>query len=155
MKPPNAVQLTVVPITFRKACAKVKQWHRHHPPPRGHLFSLAVEDGDGEIRGVAIVGRPTARLSQDGLTAEVTRVATDGCPNAGSALYAACWRAARALGYRRLGTYTQASESGASLRGAGWRVVAQRPPHPGWDRPCRPRADSHPTHVHRTLWEAV
>jgi len=50
---------------------------------------------------------------------EVTRVATDGTPNACSLLYAAAWQAAKALGYRTLLTYTQKGESGASLRAAG------------------------------------
>jgi hypothetical protein len=80
---------------------------------------------------------------------EVTRVATDGSANACSALYAAAWNAAKALGYRRLVTYTQQSESGASLRAAGWRVVAARPPRPGWSRPSRPRTD----HVARLRWQ--
>src|SRR5882724_3740746 len=72
---------------------------------------------------------------------EVTRLATDSTPNACSILYAAAWQAARALGYRRLVTYTQQGEPGGSLRAAGWRVVATRPPRPGWSRPSRPRAD--------------
>lgn len=81
------------------------------------------------------------------------------CPDGGpavacSALYAAAWRAVKAMGYRRLITYTQDSETGASLRGAGWRVVAHRPPRKGWDMPGRPRVDTHPTGVARTLWEA-
>src|SRR5262249_52637878 len=38
--------------TLRAACAFVKARHRHHPPPRGHKFSVAVED-DGEVVGVA------------------------------------------------------------------------------------------------------
>lgn len=33
--------------------------------------------------GVAVVGRPVARLLDDGLTLEVTRVATDGTPSSG------------------------------------------------------------------------
>jgi hypothetical protein len=72
-----------------------------------------------------------------------------------SMLYAACWRAAKALGYRRLVTYTQAGETGASLRGAGWHVIAERPPRPGWDRPSRPRQSSGTEHMPRTLWEAT
>jgi hypothetical protein len=41
-------------------------------------------------------------------------------------LYGAIARAARALGYRRLITYTLASESGTSLRAVGWHPN-QRP----------------------------
>jgi hypothetical protein len=82
-------------------------------------------------------------------------VATDSTPNACSMLYAACWRAARALGYRRLITYTQHTETGASLRAAGWHVIAERPARAGWDRPSRPRQGKGTDHIPRTLWEAA
>lgn len=75
-------------------------------------------------------------------------------PNANSMLCAAAWRAAKALGYRRLITYTQEGESGASLRAAGWRIVAERPARPGWDMPSRPRKLRGTEDVARTLWEA-
>lgn len=146
--------LLVVPTTYREACAYIARHHRHHEPPQGHIVSLAVADISGTVRGVATIGRPVARHYQDGWTAEVTRCCTDGARNAGSALYGAAWRTAKALGYRRLITYTQADESGTSLRAAGWRVLAERPARPGWDMPGRPRVDTHPTGVARTLWEA-
>src|SRR6185437_14364544 len=98
---------------------------RHHLPPNGGKFALAVADETATIRGVAIVAQPVARLLADGWTAEVTRVATDGCPNACSALYGACWRAARAMGYRRLVTYTLASEPGTSLIAGGWKCIGE------------------------------
>jgi hypothetical protein len=106
------------------------------------------------LRGVAIVGRPVARAYQDGLTLEVNRTATDGTKNANSMLYGAAWRAAKALGYRRLVTYTQEGETGASLKAAGWVIVAQRPPRPGWDVPSRPRDTHGVDAMPRTLWEA-
>ena len=84
---------------------------------------------------------------------EVTRVATDGTPNACSLLYAAAWQATKALGYRRLLTYTQRGESGASLRAAGWRIVAARPPAPGCSRPSRPRTDHGVEHIARLRWQ--
>lgn len=146
--------LTITPLSFAEACAFVERHHRHHRPPRGHLFSIAAADDGQRVVGVAIVGRPVARALQDGFTAEVTRTATDGTPNANSALYGAAWRAVKAMGYRRLITYTQDGESGVSLRAAGWRLIAQRPPRSGWDTPGRPRIDTHPTGVARTLWEA-
>jgi hypothetical protein len=95
------------------------------------------------VRGVAIVGRPTARRLDDGLTLEVTRVATDGCQNACSALYAAAWRAARAMGYRKIVTFTLDTEPGTSLRAAGWRVIHQTSGG-SWSRENRPRVDKHP-----------
>jgi hypothetical protein len=103
---------------------------------------------------VAIVGRPVARHLDDGLTLEVTRVATDSTKNACSLLYAAAWRAAKALGYRRLVTYTQAGESGASLRAAGWHLVAHLPPAPSWSRPSRPRTDHGTAGIARYRWHA-
>ncbi len=139
--------LRTVPVTFAQARAFVAAWHRHHRPPVGHKFSIGVADEHDTLVGVAIVGRPVARLLDDGHTLEVRRLCTDGHRNACSALYAAAWQAARALGYRRLVTYTQAGEGGASLRAVGWRVVAARPPAPGWEpaqpAPRRPRRRPH------------
>lgn len=146
--------LRIVPVRFADACGFVEMWHRHHKPPVGYKFCLGVADGDDVLRGVAIVGRPVARHFDNGLTLEVTRTATDGTRNANSMLYGAAWRAAKALGYRRLVTYNQDGESGASLRAAAWRVVAERPAHNGWDRPSRPRELKGTEGIPRTLWEA-
>jgi hypothetical protein len=146
-------RLDLVPVSFADACAFVAVHHRHHQPPTGHKFSVGVAR-DQVLVGVAIVGRPVARSYDDGRTLEVTRVATDGTPHACSMLYAAAWRASKALGYRRLVTYTQHGESGASLRAAGWTVIAERPARPGWDRPSRPRKPRGTEGVQRFLWEA-
>lgn len=146
--------MRIVPVTLAQAREFVLAHHRHHTPPVGHKFSLGVQVDDVLV-GVAIVGRPVARGFDDGRTLEVTRSATDGTRNANSALYGAAWRAAKALGYDRLISYTQAGESGASLRGAGWRVVAERAPRSGWNTPSRPREDTAPVNIARTLWEAV
>lgn len=139
-------RLTIVPCTIPEANEFIRHHHRHHQPLRvGYLFAIAVADESGEVRGVGLVGRPVARHLEDGWTAEVRRVATDGCSNACSALYSAAWRAARAMGYRKLITYTLPEEGGASLRGAGWTVVAKTSGGT-WNRPgCeRPRVDMHP-----------
>lgn len=128
-------------------------WHRHHAPPVGHKFSVGVANDDDVLVGVAMVGRPVARYMDDGVTLEVNRTATDGTRNANSMLYGAAWRAAQALGYRKLITYTQSGESGASLRAAGWRVIGERPPRSGWTTPSRPRDDRGVDRVPRTLWE--
>ncbi|HET7386874.1 MAG TPA: XF1762 family protein [Nocardioidaceae bacterium] len=151
----DATSLAVVPVSFADACGFVELWHRHHAPPVGHKFSVGVADGAGMLRGVAIVGRPVARHLDDGLTLEVTRSATDGTPNVNSMLYGTVWRAAKALGYGRLVTYTQAAESGASLRAAGWQVVAERRARRGWWTPSRPRDDRGTDGIPRTLWEVA
>ncbi|MET8694761.1 XF1762 family protein [Streptomyces bauhiniae] len=152
-EPPKS--LHVVPIRFRDAAGYVAMWHRHHQPPPGMVFAVGIADEHSVLHGVAIVGRPVARHLDNGQTLEVTRTATDGTTNANSMLYGAAWRAARALGYTRLITYTQAGETGASLRAAGWRVIAQRPPNPGWNRPSRPRQLTGTEGIPRSLWEAT
>lgn len=146
--------MRVVPVDLATARDFVAAHHRHHQPPIGHKFSVGVAKGD-HLVGVAIVGRPVSRVIQsEGNTLEVIRTATDGTPNANSMLYGACKRAAFALGYDRLITYTQDGETGASLRAAGYRVLAQRPPRKGWDTPSRPRANR-ADWVARTLWEVT
>lgn len=114
-------RLELRPTILRAANAYVAQRHRHLKPVRGCICVVSVVNGEG-ICGVAIVGRPVARLLQDGYTAEVTRCCTDGTPNACSMLYGAAWRSVRALGYRRLTTYSLPEEGGASLRAAGSAV---------------------------------
>ena len=142
----------MVPLDLADANEAVGAWHRHHKPVVGHRFSVGVADEDGHLRGAAIVGRPVARGNQDGWTAEVVRCATDGYPNACSALYGACWRAWRAMGGLRLITYTLESEPGTSLRAAGWKVLYSVPGR-SWDTPSRRRLDKHPT-VNKLCWEA-
>lgn len=148
------MSLRVVPVGWADVRAFINDWHRHHKPPPGHKLALGVANDNDVLVGVATLGRPVARCLQDGLTLEVTRTATDGTRNANSMLYGAAWRAAKALGYRRLITYTEADESGASLRAAGWRVIAERPPRRSWDTPARRRDASTYRPVSRTLWEA-
>jgi hypothetical protein len=132
--------LTIVPMTIREANAYVGQFHRHNRPVRGAKFALGVSDGSGLV-GVALVGRPVARNLQDGYTAEVLRTCCqEPAPKgANSCLYGAAWRAWRAMGGKRLITYTLATESGASLRGAGMKVVAEVRPGTGWSREGRER----------------
>jgi hypothetical protein len=135
-------KMTVERLELAEANAFVFEHHRHHKPVVGHLFSVGAAL-DGKIVGVAIVGRPVARLRDDGVTAEVTRLCTDGTRNACSFLYGATARAAFALGFKRIGTYILASEPGASLTGAGWRMIGETPGR-SWSAPSRPRVDKHP-----------
>jgi len=133
---------SVCRLSLAEANAYVAQHHRHHKPVKGHIFSIGVVFG-GRIAGVAIVGRPVSRMRDDGETAEVTRLCTDGTRNACSFLYGACARAAFALGFKRIGTYILASEPGTSLTGAGWRQIGETAGG-SWSRPSRPRVDCHP-----------
>lgn len=143
-------------MTFRQACEFVSALHRHNKPPRGHKFSVGLFEAD-ELVGVAMAGRPVARHFDDGLTLEVNRTCTDGTRNANSMLYGACWRAARALGYRRCITYTQADESGASLKAAGFIRVKALPARGSWaQHSLKLRAVRDPIGnggIERVLWE--
>lgn len=142
--------LELQPIDFNEACAFVKEHHRHHKPPQGHKFSIGVND-DGKVVGVIIVGRPPSRFRDNGWTVEVTRCCTDGTKHAASMLYAAAWRAARAMGYKKLITYTLLEEPGTSLKAAGWKLVGQAGGGT-WNRKDRPRVDKHPLGM-KQLWE--
>jgi hypothetical protein len=140
-------------IEFADAAAFVGLHHRHHTPPVGHLFSIGAWRGE-RLVGVVIVGRPVARMRDDKLTAEVTRLCVlDDEPNACSFLYGKAAKAALALGFRRIGTYTLKRESGTSLRAAGWTLIGETPGK-SWSVPTRPREDKHPIEP-KLLWELV
>ncbi|MEV0733687.1 XF1762 family protein [Polymorphospora sp. NPDC050346] len=145
----------VRPVTYRQAREFITDHHRHLTPPQGHKFSLGLTNPAGDLLGVAVVGRPVARHLDDGLTAEITRLATDGSRNACSVLLAAAWRVARHMGYQRMITYTRSGEPGTSLRAAGWTAVADLPATPGWDRPSRPRTSHEADGVARTWWQVT
>ena len=117
--------LRLQPISLKEANAFVAQHHRHHKPVVGHKFSISCVDENGSLHGVAIVGRPVSRYLDDGLSLEVNRLCTDGTKNACSLLYSAAWRAARAMGYKRIYTYILETENGTSLRAAGWNCDGQ------------------------------
>jgi len=148
----EGMRLMIVPCELAEANAFVEQRHRHHGRVVGHKFSIAVAEGETVV-GVAIVSRPVARMLQDGLTLEVTRLCTDGTKNAASMLYGACRRAVFALGYRRLITYTLNTEPGTSLVAAGWKCLGEAGGG-SWSVPSRPRVDKHP--LQRKLkWEVT
>lgn len=145
------MSLLSVPVTFRQACAFIETRHRDHRPPRGMKFALGVADG-ALLVGVATVGRPVARHLDDGCTVEVTRTCTSGSRNANSMLYDAAWRAARALGYRRLITYTQRDERGRACAPPGCRLCARcAPAQAGTRRPVPARLIASTSS--RTRWE--
>lgn len=131
--------MRLIPITLARANDFVAAHHRHarRTARNGGRFAIGLELLAGEIVGAAIVGNPLSATFMDGRTAEVLRVCVlaDAPKNSCSKLYAACWSAWRSMGGTRLLTYTLTSESGASLRGAGWRRAASvRPTRPGWGK---------------------
>lgn len=120
------LQLRVVPVTLDEANAFVWRLHRHRRESvPGHSFSVGVATDDGVLRGVAITGNPSAPALQDGILAEIRRCCTDGTRNACSMLYSTARKAARAMGRQPIITYSLATESGASLRAAGFFVDKQ------------------------------
>jgi hypothetical protein len=133
--------VVIVPVNLGEAQEFVRNFHRHNKPPIRCIFSLGCSDG-AELVGVAMIGRPVARMLDDGRTLEVVRVCVnDKAPKgACSFLYSRAWKAASALGWERLVTYTLQDEGGASLRGAGWKCVGCLPARNagGWqNRPGR------------------
>jgi hypothetical protein len=120
--------MNICPLTLREANAFVIASHRHGGATArsGEKFAIGVEEGV-DLLGVAIVGHPLSATFMDDYTAEVLRVCVgpDAPKGACSMLYAACWRVWRSMGGQRLITYTLKTETGASLRGAGWKTVGQ------------------------------
>jgi hypothetical protein len=111
--------LTIMPLTLKQANELVGLLHRHHKRVVGHRFSLGCKSKKG-LCGAAIVGRPVARELDPYMVAEVTRLVTDGTPNACSFLYSACARVAREMGFKVIQSYILGSEPGTSLKAAGW-----------------------------------
>jgi hypothetical protein len=144
--------IEIVPITQKEANAFVKAHHRHHRPVVGSVFQIAAAS-EGKVVGVVIVGRPVARKLQDGWTLEVNRLCTTGEKNVCSMLYSASWRAAKAMGWKRLITYILSEESGTSLKAAGWKCLGEAGGG-SWNKKSRPRVDKHPTQ-RKLLFEAA
>ena len=132
--------LAIVPVNLAKARRFIAEHHRHNIPPQGHKFSAGLMS-DGVLVGVVVVGRPIARSLDDGATLEVTRSCTDGTKNGNSMLYGAAARAAKALGYRRLITYTLAEEPGSSLLASGFKCDGEIDLHTSMNNAARPRYD--------------
>jgi hypothetical protein len=133
------VKLQPIPIKLREANDFVEQYHRHNKPTQGGRFAIGATTKKALV-GVAIVGRPIARLLDDGYTAEVTRccVLDDAPKGACSFLYGRCWRVWQQMGGMRMVTYTLQTEGGSSLKGAGWKIVGKTDGG-GWNRDGRER----------------
>lgn len=145
-------KLLLHPLRLNEAMRFVANYHRHHKPPQGGLFAIGCAvDGSETPCGVVIVGRPVSRHLDDGWTVEVTRCCTNGHKNACSMLYGAAWRAAKAMGYKKMITYTLMDEGGASLRASGAKLIGEAGGGT-WNRKSRPRVDLHPLQM-KFKWE--
>ena len=125
------------PTTLKSANEFLKKYHRHSAPVTGGRFAIMAEL-NGKIIGVGIAGRPISRHLDNGLTAEITRVCTDGTPNANSFIYGRMKRILQSMGYKKIITYTLASESGASLRAINAKIERTTKAEE-WDRKARRR----------------
>lgn len=137
--------LKLIPVSLKTANAFVAEHHRHHKPVTGHKFSLGCMQ-EGQLVGVAIVGRPVSRYLDDGLTLEVNRLCSTGEKNVCSFLYGIAARAGKALGYQRIVTYTLDTEPGTSLRAAGWECMGLAGGK-RWTGTRRPAVDLYPAQM--------
>lgn len=144
--------MRLIPITLKAANEFVKRHHRHHGPVTGWKFGVGLEES-GELIGVAIAGRPVSRMTQTSelRSIEITRVCTLGHKNSPSMLYGAIVRAAFSLGYNRVISFILCTETGHSLKAAGWKCVGMAGGGK-WSRPSRGRNDDHPLQK-KMKWE--
>ena len=145
------------PITLRAANDFVSAHHRHNTRTARDGGKFAVSCTlDGVLVGIAIVGNPISATYMDkakyGHVAEVLRTCTSADAPKGtvSFLYGICTRICRDMGFDVVLTYTLETESGASLRGAGWKEVAlTKPCAPGW------RKNDHLAREHQAVMSLV
>jgi hypothetical protein len=115
------VTLHIAPIYKDEANDFVDSFHRHNERCDNASFAVALRDENDVLHGVAVLGRPASPQVDDGVTLEIKRVCVkDGIKNGNSMLYGAAQRVAKALGYRRVLTYTLLSESGISLKASNF-----------------------------------
>lgn len=142
--------LEVRPIELATVKEYIIKYHRHHKPPASHRFSISIWLDD-ELVGVAVCGRPVARMTNQLEVLEVTRVCTNGVPNGCSKLLGTAASIARTMGYKRIQTFTLDYESGASLRAIGWAHSASLN-YGSWSTPGRERSDSEHTNTAKIKW---
>ncbi|NJP25383.1 hypothetical protein FLW53_14520 [Microbispora sp. SCL1-1] len=137
-------RLVISPVPIQTARAFIAWTQPRLASPAGSAFALGAQSGDGTLVGVVLISWPSAGAFDDGETAEVLALATDGTSDASRALLGSVWPLVREMGYRRLIAYTRIEESGTDLWDAGFCVVPR--PFGWWD--TAGRADS----VARVLW---
>ena len=139
----DATKINAIPLELAAANEFVANLHRHHDPVYRDKFRVGALV-DGKLVGVVQVGRPVSRYLDNGENIEVVRLCTDGTKNVCSFLYAKAARIAKEMGYKKIITYILESESGASLKAAGWKQETVT--NGGtWNRKSRPRNTTAPT----------
>jgi hypothetical protein len=143
------VTLRATCLTRDQANDYVELHHRHHGRVSGHRFIVGAMQGTTLV-GIAIAGRPRARLIEQYTNVEVSRLCTAGERNACSFLYSRVARVVRELGFATCFTAILESETGGSLRAAGWQY-AYTTAGGSQDRPSRRRVDRSPT-TPKAIW---
>lgn len=147
-------------LPLREAASFIALHHRHHKPSQGGIVALGMWEGDRLI-GVGVIGRPVSKELQSKGHCEIVRSCIrDGVAGTGdhancaaSALLGRLRRAAAALGFTTMVTYTLPEESGSSLAGAGWKQDDMLARGGDWSVPSRPRDTArHPTGKKRRWW---
>lgn len=126
-RPLPEMPLDASPITQLEAKLFIGLKHRHLKRVTGGIVSVSIRRG-GELVGAAMFGRPVASKTQNSIPgiAEVVRAAViPGVRGGNSKLYKMCATIAREQGYWAIQTFTIESESGVSLRAAGF--ILDRP----------------------------
>lgn len=145
------MKLSLFPATIKQANEMIERLHRHHKRVVGHRFSIGCQSENG-IHGIAVVGRPVAREIDQYNVAEVTRLVSDGTPHVCSKLYAACARAAEAMGFNWIQTSILEDELGTSLIAAGWEfdhIIKGR----DWNTPARGGRRTDQPMCDKQLWK--
>lgn len=148
------MKLRLFPATLNQANEMIEILHRHHKKVVGHRFTIGCKDDIGIVHGIAVTGRAVCREVDQYMIAEVTRLVTDGTPHVCSKLYAACARAADAMGFDEIQTYILDSESGISLKAAGWQfdhMVKGR----DWNCPSRGGRRTDQPMCDKQLWKKI
>lgn len=131
-----AKNLKVTPTTIKKANEFVKEHHRHHRPTTNNTgrWALSAYDNSGSLVGVIIAANPISPFLMDGYTLELTRVCVSEKAPKGtcSFLISRCCKIWKEMGGRKVITYTLSTESGSSLKGAGWKEAGKVKPHKRW-----------------------
>lgn len=152
--PAPGLRLSTRIVPWDVACTMVNVEHRHHGAPVGHIFSFGVFAGE-DLVGVAMCGRPVARMLDTGRVLEVTRTASVGYRNSISKLMGAVKKEASSRGFEKVITYTLAAENGASLKASGF-VCTGTAGGGSWGRAGRARLDKHPVQgKQRWEWRAA
>ena len=116
---PAAPAFRVVPVTRSEAVAFVARRHRGHVPKNCPVRVGVTHDG--ALVGVALAGRPYARVTRNPHTLDVRAIAADWEPaGAFAATAAAVTALALAQGYTRLILPSARAETLPELHSAGW-----------------------------------